>query len=85
MMTMETVELGDVNVIASQSIDNNDKGSVSLEQIQIEESEERWRLWIFDNIDSWILSFWVSDSDSWLMTREMNYRVKSKHFAVRNM
>lgn len=44
-MTMETVDLSDVNSIVQQTTlnDNNDKGPVSLEQIHIEESEERWR------------------------------------------
>lgn len=41
MMTMESVDLSEVNSIAPQTLDNNDKGPVSLEQIHIEESEER--------------------------------------------
>jgi hypothetical protein len=47
MMTMESVDLSDVNCIAQQTLnDNTDKGPVSLEQIRIEESEER-----FGNLD----------------------------------
>jgi hypothetical protein len=41
MMAMESVDLGDANNIAQLTIDNNDKGPISLEQIRIEESEER--------------------------------------------
>lgn len=40
-MTMESVDLKDLNITSSSS-DNNDLGPVSLEQIHIEESEERW-------------------------------------------
>lgn len=36
---MESVDLKDLNITSS---DNNDLGPVSLEQIHIEESEERW-------------------------------------------
>jgi hypothetical protein len=45
MMAMETVDLGDVNThsIAHQLNDSNDQPPITLEQIQIEESEERWR------------------------------------------
>lgn len=39
MMAMESVDLGD---IAQATVDNNDKGPISLEQIRIEESEERF-------------------------------------------
>lgn len=43
-MTMESVDLTiDASSIAQQSNDNNDNGPVSLEQIHIEESEERLR------------------------------------------
>ena len=41
---METVDLSDINNIVLPTIDNNDKGPVSLEQIRIEESEERLEL-----------------------------------------
>ena len=43
MMTMESVDLNDATSIniTPQTIDNNDKAPVSLEQIHIEESEER--------------------------------------------
>lgn len=43
MMTMESVDLSDATSmnIAPPTIDHNDKGPVSLEQIHIEESEER--------------------------------------------
>lgn len=41
MMTMESVDLSDANIAQSIINDTNDKGPVSLEQIQIEASEER--------------------------------------------
>lgn len=44
MMTMESVDLNELSGVVQPAIDNNDKGTVSLEQIHIEESEERWRL-----------------------------------------
>lgn len=38
---MESVDLSDANIAQSIINDTNDKGPVSLEQIQIEASEER--------------------------------------------
>lgn len=67
-MTMESVDLSDVNSIVHQTIDNNDKGPVSLEQIHIEESEARLekRYLIYDNDKSnsvsWNDSWWYSTS-----------------------
>ena len=43
MMTMESVDLSDANIAQAVNDNNNDKGPISLEQIRIEESEERWR------------------------------------------
>jgi hypothetical protein len=48
MMTMESVDLSD---LAQATADNNDKGPISLEQIRIEESEERLEKTLFrDNL-----------------------------------
>jgi hypothetical protein len=44
MMTMETVDLNDptaLNQVTSVSSDNNEKGTISLDQIRLEEIEER--------------------------------------------
>jgi hypothetical protein len=44
MMTMETVDLSDVNTlnqVTSVNNDNIEKGPISLDQIKLEELEER--------------------------------------------
>lgn len=58
MMTMETVDLSDANTLNQVTSVNNDniieKGPISLDQIRLEEVEERCVLWkrlIFDLID----------------------------------
>ena len=38
MMAMESVDLSE---LSQTTVDNNEKGPISLEQIRIEESEER--------------------------------------------
>lgn len=68
-MTMESVDLSDANMAQSIINDTNDKGPVSLEQIQIEASEERCG--DEDNYDNTSVrsSAAFSPEGLWLMTQ----------------
>lgn len=76
---MESVDLSDANIAQASIDNNNDKGPISLEQIRIEESEERLGNYSFDdNYELLLYKNCDSASRGWLMTTKMNNGAREK-------
>jgi hypothetical protein len=73
MMAMESVDLSDVNSNAQTTVDINEKGPISLEQIRIEESEERLENNSFrDNYELSLYKCCDSASGDWVIDDDGN-------------